>query len=120
MTATALRGAPNTPAGRASADAEFLADYALLQAALVGMTTRDAVDHLADLFPHRSRRWFLRNLHVIRTLSADDLTRFLSYADPTGDTATANVMRQAAGHRSREAREWLGSTPAFRRADTWE
>ncbi|MDO5533202.1 MAG: hypothetical protein Q4F65_00935 [Propionibacteriaceae bacterium] len=103
MTALALCGPTlNTPPGRASGDAEFLAacerrDYALLQAALLGMTTREAVDHLACLFPHRTRRWFLRHLHTIRTMTADDFARFLDYADPTGETATARVLQERTG-----------------------
>lgn len=102
MTATALRGALNTPADPRLADAEFQAacerrDYVLLQAALADMTKRDAVDHLASLFPHKAREWFRRNLSALMALAPEELARFLDYADPTGDTATANVMRQAAG-----------------------
>lgn len=99
MTATALRGPLHTPPGSTSGDAEFLAacerrDYVLLQDALAGMTTREAVEHLAALFPHRTPRWFARNLYAIRNLDADQLGRFLGYADPTGDTATERVYRE--------------------------
>ncbi len=101
MTATALRGTLQTPPGRASGDAEFKAacerrDYVLLQEALEGMDTRDAVEHLASLFPHRTHRWFLRHLHAIRTLSADALAYFLTYTDPTGEEATTNLLRARA------------------------
>ena len=101
MTATALRGAPNTPAGPRSADAEFLAacerrDYALLQDALRGMTKRDAVEHLTHLFPHKARKWFNRHLGALMALTADDLAFVLDYADPTGDTAAANIDEERA------------------------
>lgn len=96
MTEPALRGASNTPAGSVSADAEFKAacdrrDYALLQDAIAGMSTRDAVDHLAAIFPHRTRRWFHRNLEALLALDADSFGRLLAYADPTGDAAANRI-----------------------------
>ena len=102
MTATALRGAPNTPADPRLADAEFLAacerrDYVLLQAALADMTKRDAVDHLVSLFPHKAREWFRRNLSALTALAPEELARFLDYADPTGETATNRALRAQVG-----------------------
>ena len=101
MTATALRGHIQTPADPRSADAEFKAacerrDFALLQDALAGMTKREAVDHLTALFPHRSRSWHFRNFHALVALTPDDMERVLLYADPTGETAVANITRERA------------------------
>lgn len=70
--------------------------YVLLQEALADMTTREAVAHLADMFPNRSARWFRRNLHALRNLPTDGLARALDYADPTGDTAAANIDEERA------------------------
>ena len=103
MTATALRGHIQAPPGRASGDAEFMAAcerraYVLLQEALAGMTTGEAVAHLADLFPDRSARWFRRNLHALRSLPPDGLGRVLTYADPTGETATRHLDERRSTH----------------------
>ena len=89
----------NTPAGPESADAEFKAacerrDFVLLQDALGGMTKREACEHLAALFPHRTPRWFTRNYWALVNLTPDDLERVLLYADPTGEAAVANITRE--------------------------
>lgn len=95
------RGHFNTPSDPRLEDAEFQAacgrhDYAQLQAALDDMTKRDAVDHLVSLFPHRPREWFRRNLARLMALTPDDLARFITYNDPTGETATRRALRAAA------------------------
>ena len=83
--------------GPRSGNASFVAacdrrDYGLLQSAVATMTKRDAVEHMAFLFPHRTRRWFSRHFAALMTMTPDDFGRILQYADPTGDAAVARAM----------------------------
>ena len=96
MTAAALRGHTDLPPDPRSGEAAFEEacarwDYALLQEALAPMSKRDAVDHLAGLFPHRTRSWHRRNFERLMHLTPDQLGRVLTYADPTGETATRHI-----------------------------
>ena len=100
---------PTTPTsnnlpGSASGSPEFQSacarrDYGLLQEAIADLTTRDAVDHLAELFPHRSRRWFHRNYRTLMDLPPDLFWRAM-HADPTGDTAARNIDDQRTTQRA--------------------
>lgn len=99
MTAVTLRGTSTLPPDPRSGDASFRQacarwDYALLQDALAPMTKRDAVDHLASLFPHRTRSWHHRNFERLMSLTPDQLGRVLTYADPTGETATHRIQQE--------------------------
>ncbi len=67
-------------------DADSRRDIALLQDGLRGMSKRDACDHLADLFPWRSRPWFVRHFERLMRLDPEVFRR-LTYADPTGEHA---------------------------------
>ena len=95
MTATALRGRPSPlppdpRSGVAFQEACARRDYGLLQDALRDMSKRDAVDHLADIFPHRTRTWHHRNFGALMALDPDRFWR-LMHPDPTGDTAAHNI-----------------------------
>ena len=99
MTATALRGRPSPlppdpRSGVAFQQACARWDYALLQDALAPMTKRDAVDHLAALFPHRTRSWHHRNFERLMSLTPDQLGRVLTYADPTGEAAARRTDQE--------------------------
>lgn len=74
-------------------DADSRRNIGLLQDALRGMSKRDACDHLAGLFPHRSRPWFVRHLEEITRLDPATFER-LMYADPTGEAAAHNVDQE--------------------------
>lgn len=87
---------PGPRSGNASFDAACdRRDYGLLQSAVATMTKRDAVEHMAFLFPQRTRRWFSRNFAALMALTPDSFGRALEYADPTGETAVANILRAA-------------------------
>ena len=101
MSTPAPRGAHSTDPGPRSGNAAFVAacarrDFALLQQAVSDMSKRDAVEHLAYLFPHRSERWFGRNLSALMALDPADFSRLLSYSDPTGDHAVARILERTA------------------------
>jgi hypothetical protein len=70
--------------------------YALLQEALEGMSKKDAVEHLHNLFPHRAERWFSRNFHYLMALDPLGLSEILGHSDPTANKAVRNVMKEAA------------------------
>lgn len=98
MSTPAPHGAPQThptspreedPAYR---DAVARQDYGLLQDAVRSLTKRDAVEHIATLFPHLSTWWVRRHFAALMAMSPDDFGRVLQYADPTGDTAVTNAM----------------------------
>lgn len=98
---SAPAGAQQAIPGPRSGNVDFDAagarrDFGLLQAAVAEMSKRDAVDHMAFLFPARSRRWFTRNFAALMGLSPDDFGRALTYSDPTGDTAVRNLSAAAA------------------------
>lgn len=100
MTRPAPTGAPNHLPGPRSGNASFdeacaRRDYGLLQAAVADMGKREAVEHLAFLFPHRTPRWFSRNFADLMSLTPEDFGRLIQYADPTGDTAVARAMAAA-------------------------
>lgn len=61
-------------------------DIGALQAALANLTKREACEHLAALFPHRTHRWFAHHLERITRIDPDLWWR-LAYADPTGEQA---------------------------------
>ena len=87
---------PGPRSGSAAFDAACARrDYALLQDAICDMPKRDAVQHLAALFPARTERWFARNLPRLMALTPDDFARTIDHADPTGDTAVRRVMADA-------------------------
>ena len=97
MTAPALRGASNTPPSPreedpAYRDAVARQDYGLLQDAVRDLTKKDAVEHIAALFPHLSVWWVRRHFAALMTMTPDDFGRILQYADPTGDAAVARAM----------------------------
>ena len=101
MSTPAPHGATSALPGPRSGNAAFVAacarrDFALLQQAVGDMSKRDAVEHLAYLFPHRSERWFGRNLSTLMALDPADFSRLLGYADPTGDTAVAHILERTA------------------------
>ena len=70
--------------------------HALLQEALEGMDKKSAVEHLHNLFPHKSKSYFDRNYLHILTLDPLGLSRILGHSDPTADKAIRNLERQAA------------------------
>lgn len=70
--------------------------HALLQEALEGMDKKSAVEHLHNLFPHKSKSYFNRNYTHILTLDPLGLSRILGHSDPTADTAIRNIERNAA------------------------
>ena len=65
-------------------------DYPALQAAIRDLSKRDAVAHLHQLLPHRSERWYSRNLDALVRLDPDHFWRAL-HADPTGEAAVRNA-----------------------------
>lgn len=104
MTDAAPHGAtPTTLPGPRSGSSQFQAacrrrDFVSLQRAIADMDKREAVEHLAWLFPHRTERWFSRNLSTLTALDPADFARLLAYSDPTGDQAVraADLTRAAA------------------------
>ena len=70
--------------------------HALLQEQLAGMDKKSAVDHLHNLFPHKSKSFFDRNYLHILTLDPLGLSRILGHSDPTADKAIRNLERKAA------------------------
>ena len=97
MTAPAPHGAhltilPGPRSGNADFDAACARqDFGLLQAAVAGMTKRDAVEHLAFLFPAHSGRWFSRNFAALMALSPADFERAL-HPDPTANAAIRRAL----------------------------
>ena len=71
-------------------------DYAALQDSIAGMSKKDAVAHLHDLFPHKAVAWFTRNLAYLTSLDPMNLGEILGHSDPTANKAVRNVMRAAA------------------------
>ena len=71
-------------------------DYAALQQSLTGMTKKDAVTHLHELFPHKAAAWFTRNFPYLIALDPLQLGEILGHSDPTANKAIRNVMRAAA------------------------
>jgi hypothetical protein len=76
--------------------AEDIQDYAALQDAIRGLSRKDALDYLTELFPHKARQWFNRNLAYLMDLDPLGLSRILGYSDPTANKAIRNLERQAA------------------------
>lgn len=70
-------------------------DYSLLQDSIRGLSKKDAVAHLLDLFPHLSKSWTERNLGYLSALDPAGLASVLGYADPTGEKAVRNVLAVA-------------------------
>ncbi|WP_151723968.1 hypothetical protein [Arthrobacter luteolus] len=70
-------------------------NYALLQEALAGMDKKSAVDHLLNLFPHKSKSYFDRNYQHLLALDPLGLSNILSYSDPTARKAINRVMAMA-------------------------
>ena len=54
------------------------------------MSKRDAVEHLAFLFPAHSYRWFSRNFARLMQLSSADFESAL-HADPTANRAIRHL-----------------------------
>lgn len=54
------------------------------------MSKRDAVEHLAFLFPAHTCRWFSRNFARLMQLSPADFERAL-HADPTANRAIRHL-----------------------------
>lgn len=59
------------------------------------MTKKDAVTHLHELFPHKAKAWFVRNLPHIVQLDPRGLSRLLGHSDPTADKAIRNAMKES-------------------------
>lgn len=77
-------------------------DYALLQEALVGLSKKDAVEHLHHLFPHKAERWFCRNLQHLMSLDPLGLSRILGHSDPTANKAIRNIEKEEGGCHARQ------------------
>lgn len=71
-------------------------DYAALQESIRHLSKKDALDHLENLFPHKARKWFERNLGFIMALDPEHLGELLDYNDPTPRKAIRNVEREGA------------------------
>ena len=71
-------------------------DYALLQDAIRDLSKKDALDHLTNLFPHKARQWFARNLGYLMQLDPLHLGEILGHSDPTANKAIRNVMKEQA------------------------
>ena len=95
MTRPTPQGAPQYLPGPRSGNADFDAacarrDFGLLQDAVRVMSKRDAVEHLAFLFPAHSYRWFSRNFARLMQLSSADFEQAL-HADPTANRAIRHL-----------------------------
>ena len=77
-------------------DAVDRRDYAALQLSISDLSKKDAVNHLHQLFPHKARAWFVRNLPFLVSLDPLHLGKILDYSDPTADRAIRNVLSAAA------------------------
>jgi hypothetical protein len=71
-------------------------DYASLQDSIRDLPKKDALDHLTELFPHKARQWFNRNLGYLMQLDPIGLSRILGHSDPTADKAIRNIERSTA------------------------
>ena len=71
-------------------------DYAALQQSIAGMTKKDAVNHLHELFPHKAPAWFTRNFAYIVSLDPIQLGDILGHSDPTANKAIPRVMAEGA------------------------
>lgn len=85
---------PGPRSGDAFEEACARRDFGLLQDALADMPKKQAVDHLCNLFPQRTHRWFVRNFPRLMALTPDDFGWELGYADPTGKAATDHVLAE--------------------------
>lgn len=99
MSNPAPHGAPQMIPGPRSGNPAFDAacarrDYGLLQSAVADMPKRDAVEHLAAIFPAHTQRWFSRRFADLMALTPADFERAL-HADPTANAAIRSVMRAA-------------------------
>lgn len=65
--------------------------FDLLQDACRPLSKKDAVEHLAALFPHKAKAWLTRNFVYLMALDPSDFERVL-YSDPTAAAALRNVM----------------------------
>lgn len=70
-------------------------DYAALQDSIRHLSKKDALDHLTDLFPHKARQWFSRNLGYLMDLDPHMLGEILQHSDPTARKAINRVMAMA-------------------------
>ena len=57
-------------------------------------TRKDKVDHLAEHYPHLSRSWIDRRLHLLVSASAEQLVKVIGFPDPVGERATTAVLRE--------------------------
>lgn len=73
-----------------------LLPYVKLQKNIKAMSKKDAVKYLAATYPHRSERWFSRNLSNIQSLDPERLHDLIFHSDPTARTAIRNVMNAQA------------------------
>jgi flagellar motility protein MotE (MotC chaperone) len=71
-------------------------DYAALQSSVAGMTKKDAVAHLHNLFPHKAKAWFTRYFNHLMSLDPINLGEILGHGDPTANKAVRNVMNAMA------------------------
>ena len=55
-----------------------------------------ATNILAAHFPHKTVKFFKRNLDLVLAISPDDFARIIGYSDPTGEKAVRNVLAQQA------------------------
>jgi len=55
-----------------------------------------AVQHMAEHYPHLSPNWIGKHLERLLSLDPEQLAQVIGYPDPTGETATNNVMKGAA------------------------
>ena len=51
-----------------------------------------ATNILSAHFPHKTVKFFKRNLDLVLAISPDDFARVIGYSDPTGEEAVRNVM----------------------------
>lgn len=70
-----------------------------IQAALLNLSKKDAVELLRSEFPHKSKSWFERNLKYLMAMDKDDFYVLFNHQDPTAKTAIRNLSRQNANHR---------------------
>lgn len=70
-----------------------------IQASLLNLSKKEAVDLLRSEFPHKSKSWFERNLKYLMAMDKDDFYVLFNHQDPTAKTAIRNLSRQNANHR---------------------
>lgn len=65
-----------------------------VQAKLLDLPKKDAVDFLGSEFPHKSRSWFERNLKYLMSMDFDDFYEMFNHQDPTAKKAIRNLSRR--------------------------